>query len=93
MQKQPLLQSELRESLSMNEEDQIDLEFGHWLKDQRVRVGLSLDDAAEKVMISSSRLKSLEMGFAEKGITKTEAERLSQIYKVQLDDVLKRASG
>lgn len=70
-----------------------DMEFGKWLRDQRVNAGLSLEEASEQAEISPQRLKSLEMGLSDKGITHKESERLSKTYRVVLKEILEKAAG
>ena len=70
-----------------------DMEFGRWLRAQRVALGLTIEQAAEKTAIASSRLKSLEVGYAEKGITKAESEKLCALYRIDLKEFLRRASA
>lgn len=74
----------------INEYD-IDIRFGQWLRDQRLRHGLSLEQVAEHSGLSGERLNSLERGYAKKGITRIEAENLSVVYNVFLEDVIERA--
>jgi hypothetical protein len=70
-----------------------DVEFGKWLKDRRVAAGLTIEQAGKDGQISVQRLKSLEMGFCERGITRTEATRLCALYRMELKDLLSRAGG
>jgi transcriptional regulator with XRE-family HTH domain len=72
---------------------ELDINFGYWLKDQRISAGFTLEEAAKKSNVSIQRLKSLEMGYAERGITQAESERLCAVYQIALEDFLKRASG
>lgn len=71
---------------------ELDVMFGKWLRDLRVAAGLSLEDAAKHSGLPEQRLKSLEVGYAEKGITQRESETLSRAYKVPLKEILQRAS-
>jgi hypothetical protein len=69
-----------------------DMEFGAWLRDQRVCAGFSLEEACQKASISPQRLKSLEMGLSERGINQQESEKLCGIYRIVLRDLIARAS-
>ena len=68
-----------------------DIRFGEWLRSQRVRVGLSLEESAKLAMITVERLKGLEMGLSGKGITRSEATRLGTAYKLEVHDIIERA--
>ncbi len=70
-----------------------DSRFGHWLRDQRVRAGLNLRQAAMNSGIAEERLKALEIGYAERGITLSESEKISAAYKVTLVEFLSKAAG
>ena len=70
---------------------EIDIRFGQWLKSQRLKQGLSLEQVQRHCGLSSERLNSLEKGFAKKGITRLEAENLSIVYNVFIEDVIKHA--
>lgn len=70
-----------------------DVQFGHWLREQRTRVGLTLEQAAATTGVPEARLKSLEMGYAEKGITMSESKKLSATYRVELKELLDKAVG
>jgi len=70
-----------------------DQKFGHWLRDQRICAGFNLKQASLKLGIPLERLKALEMGYAIKGITRSESEKVSAAYKIVLRDFLSRASG
>lgn len=72
---------------------EIDVEFGQWLRDRRTRTGLSLEQAAERSNTSVDRLKSLELGYAEKGITGPESKKISAVYKIDLQELLDKALG
>jgi transcriptional regulator with XRE-family HTH domain len=72
---------------------QSDIEFGRWLKQQREAAGLSLEQAEKLTGIAPSRLKALEMGYAEKGIGRGEAENLSAAYRIALQTILEKAAG
>ncbi|MBI3543744.1 MAG: helix-turn-helix domain-containing protein [Deltaproteobacteria bacterium] len=72
---------------------EIDVEFGQWLRDQRSRCGLTLEQAAQRSGVAVERLKSLELGYAEKGITQHEADKIRTIYKLDLKEFLDRAAG
>lgn len=69
-----------------------DVEFGSWLREKRTQAGLSLEDAAQKTFISLERLKALELGYSERGVTRAESVRLSEAYHVALDTLLAEAS-
>lgn len=71
----------------------LDIEFGKWLSQVRTKANLSLKDASKLTAISEERLKSLEIGYAERGIRRTEAEILSKTYGLKLDEFLQRALG
>lgn len=70
-----------------------DSNFGRWLRDQRVCMGLTLEQTSLKTGITISRLKALEMGYAERGITHGESEKISAAYKLVLREILSRAAG
>jgi transcriptional regulator with XRE-family HTH domain len=70
-----------------------DAKFGLWLKEQRTSHGMTMEQAADASCIPVARLKSLEMGFAERGINQAESEKLSALYKVSLKVFLTHASG
>lgn len=68
-----------------------DFRFGKWLRNRRVECSLTLEQAASKSGMSFERIKSLELGFAEKSVTKKELESLSKIYGLQLNDLVEKA--
>jgi transcriptional regulator with XRE-family HTH domain len=72
---------------------EIDMEFGQWLRDQRTNCGLTLEQAAKRSNVPAERLKSLELGYAEKGVTQQESQKISGAYKISLEDFLNRALG
>lgn len=72
---------------------EIDIEFGQWLRDLRMRCKMSVEQAAQSSALSTERLKSLELGYAEKGITAQESKKICAAYKVSLDEFLARAAG
>lgn len=72
---------------------ELDVRFGLWLKEAREKAGLSLTDAARTSRIPEARLKSLEVGYADRGITRRESESLCVVYKVPLENFLRQAAG
>jgi transcriptional regulator with XRE-family HTH domain len=72
---------------------QSDIHFGEWLRKVREQKGLTIERAAREAMIEASRLRALEVGYAERGITRPEATRLSTAYQITLDDLLLQAQG
>ena len=70
-----------------------DIELGQWIRDERTRCGLSLTDVARTSGISAQRLKELEDGQAKKSITRLEAKSLAVAYKIELSEILRRATG
>jgi transcriptional regulator with XRE-family HTH domain len=70
-----------------------DIAFGVWLRDQRTFSGISIEQVSRLCGLSVERLKSLEIGYAEKGITYPESQKLSAIYKISFDDFIRRALG
>ncbi len=68
-----------------------DVQFGAWLREKRVGAGFSLEQVAEKSAISIDRLKSLEVGYADRSITRAESERLSAVYGLTLQECIDRA--
>jgi hypothetical protein len=68
-----------------------DIRFGEWLRSQRVRVGISLEESAKLALISVERLKGLEMGLSGRGITRPEAIRLSMAYRIEPSEIIERA--
>lgn len=77
----------------MKSDHEIDVEFGQWLRNQRNNCGLTLEVASQKSGVPVERLKSLELGYAEKGITKVESDRLKALYRLDLQELLDRATG
>lgn len=71
---------------------QADIRFGEWLRGQRVRAGLSLEKAALGCSIPAERLKALEMGLSDKGITRPESVRICDAYKISLKELLDQAA-
>ena len=71
---------------------QSDIQFGEWLRSQRVRLGSTIEQAAQLAKIPLERLKALELGLSERGITQNESVRLSTLYKLPLAEVLARAT-
>lgn len=69
-----------------------DICFGEWLRAQRVRVGLALEVSAQLAELSVRRLKCLELGLSDRGITHPEATRLATIYGIALPELLTRAA-
>lgn len=77
----------------MTDDDyQADIRFGEWLRSQRVRTGLSIEAAAQGAGLTMERLKGLEMGLSERGITRTEASRLCGVYRIALEELLAQAA-
>lgn len=72
---------------------EIDIEFGQWLRDRRMGCGLTLEQSAQRTGIPSERLKSLELGYAQKGITSQESQRLCALYRLDAQELLDRAVG
>jgi hypothetical protein len=70
-----------------------DSKFGHWLREQRITAGLNVKQAALKSGISEERIKALEIGYAERGITHSESQKLSMIYKINLPELLSMATS
>jgi len=68
-----------------------DMDFGKWLKQLRESSGQSIEQIAQLAQITPERLRSLELGYSERGITKAEAERLAKAYKVDKAAFLARA--
>src|SRR4051794_7797651 len=69
-----------------------DIRFGEWLRSQRVRAGLSIDESAKLAVISVERLKGLETGLSGRGITHPEAVRIGGAYKVQVEEIIEQAN-
>ena len=69
-----------------------DITFGFWLKDRRTAAGLTIEEASKKSEIPLQRLKSLEIGYAEKGITYAESQKICAVYHVPLEELIKRAT-
>ncbi len=72
---------------------EIDIEFGQWLRDRRTRSGLTLEQAAERSKMPVERLKSLELGYAQRGVTQQESEKICATFKINLQEFLDRAAG
>jgi hypothetical protein len=72
---------------------EIDIEFGQWLRDMRTRCKLSVEQAAQSSTLPVERIKSLELGYAEKGITKQESQKICTAYRIGLEEFLDRAAG
>lgn len=70
---------------------EVDVSFGLWLKERRSRSCYHLKDAAQITCISEDRLDALEQGEAERGINYEEAEKLSRLYGVDIRAILQRA--
>ena len=80
----------------MNEEKsdhEVDMEFGQWLRDQRAKTKLTMEEAAQRAGLLPERLKSLELGYAEKGITQQEAQKLCSAYRIDIKELLDKATG
>ncbi|MCM2322930.1 MAG: helix-turn-helix domain-containing protein, partial [Oligoflexia bacterium] len=71
---------------------QSDIQFGEWLRSRRMERGLTLEAAAEKAAMPVERLKGLEMGYSERGITPGEATHLAKLYGLKLEDFLAQAT-
>ncbi len=71
---------------------QADIRFGEWLRSQRVRAGLNLEKAALGCSIPTERLKALEMGLSERGVTRQESVRICSAYKISLNEFLEQAA-
>lgn len=80
-------------SLQDDERDdyQFDVQFGEWLRQQRDHLQLSLEAAAQQAGMTAERLKGLELGYSQKGITHAESTRLCATYRLSLDEFLKKA--
>jgi transcriptional regulator with XRE-family HTH domain len=72
---------------------EIDIEFGQWLRDLRAGSGLTIEQASQRSGVPVERLKSLELGYAEKGVTQQESKKICVAYKVDLQEFLDRAAG
>lgn len=72
---------------------QSDIHFGEWLRNIREKSGLSLERVAALTAMEVSRLKALEVGYADRGITLSEAKKLSAAYKVGLEELLEEAEA
>ena len=70
-----------------------DMKFGQWLRDQRAAKGFTIEQAAERTGLSVERIKSLELGYSERGVTKSESTQLCTAYGIGLDLFLERACG
>jgi transcriptional regulator with XRE-family HTH domain len=68
-----------------------DMNFGAWLIDQRKKTGLTVEQAAEKSGLTTHRLRSLEMGYAERSINRSESEQLCRTYQLPLEEFIERA--
>jgi transcriptional regulator with XRE-family HTH domain len=75
-----------------NDDYDSDIRFGEWLRNARTRAELTLETAAQASTIPLERLKALELGYSDRGITRDEASRLAQAYRVPLEDVLHEAT-
>lgn len=73
-------------------DDQIDVEFGKFIRHLRMRAGLTLERAAHTCQMDPVRLFQVELGEGQ-GITKDEAVLLSELYDVDCDHVLRLAAG
>lgn len=71
---------------------QSDIRFGEWLSSQRTKIGITLEAAAREAAIAVERLKALEKGYCERGITRAESVRLCNVYRVELSELLSQAS-
>ena len=69
-----------------------DIKFGEWLRLKRTSQGLSIEATAKLAELSVGRLKGLEMGLSGRGITSQEAKRLGSVYKIELKEIIVRAS-
>ena len=72
-------------------ETTVDICFGEWFKERRLKKGFSLDFASFRSNVSYHRIQSLEKGEASKGITKSEAEALAKVYGIDSRAIFKRA--
>jgi hypothetical protein len=79
-------------SIEESDDYQADIKFGEWLRAQRVKTGLSLEDASKGAELSVERLKGLETGLSERGVTRPEAVRLCTLYRIDLKDLLSAAA-
>ena len=76
-----------------NDDYEADRKFGEWLRSKRLNAGMELEEAAKATGVTTDRLKSLEIGYSERGINRTEAERIAKAYQVELSEVLQKAGG
>jgi len=70
---------------------EVDVSFGRWLKERRYRSCYNLKDAARISGILEDRLDALEQGEADYGINYEEAEKISRLYDVDIRAILRRA--
>lgn len=70
---------------------EVDISFGRWLRERRIRCSYSLSAAARFSGLSEDRIEELENGEAVRGITRSEAECFSPIYGVDVRAILQRA--
>src|SRR5689334_7441788 len=97
MEKIPISQG-LFQALSLGAKNKVDdyqsdVQFGEWLRKQREQKGLTLERASKEAMIETSRLKALEVGYADRGITRSEAVRLCAVYKIAVGEFLTQANS
>ena len=72
---------------------EVDMEFGQWLRDQRTKSGLTIEQASERSGVQAERLKSLELGYAKKGVTAQESQKVAAAYRINIQEFLDKAMG
>ena len=77
----------------IDKESETDVKFGEWIRNHRMAMGLSERDAARALEIPIERLCELESGKARKGVNTTEAVSLAVTYKLDYQDIVRRACG
>ncbi len=69
-----------------------DIRFGEWLRSARTKQQLTVEAAAQSAAMPAERLKALELGYSDRGITQDESVRLSKVYRIPLEELLREAT-
>jgi len=74
------------------EENKADEEFGAWITERRMYLGITRKEAAKRAAMQTHRLASIERGSARIGIRKNECENLAAAYRISLKEIISKAT-
>lgn len=69
----------------------VDISFGNWLQQRRLKQSMSLYDVFEQTGVAVARLRMLESGQASRGITRDEARKIAVLYEIPEEEIIAKA--